>query len=259
MPKSPRLSWDSELYENKHSFVWEAASDLVKLLDPKPGQKILDLGCGPGHLTAKIADSGAQVTGIDSSGPMIAQARMNFPSLPFSVADARDMRFDEPFDAVFSNAVLHWIPEAKEVVSNVWHALKPSGKFVAEFGGKGNVKNIVDAMHVALGEQGINGREQSSPWYFPDVDEYKSLLGGLGFVVQGAWLFPRPTPLAGSDGLCNWMTMFAGSFLHNLSARQREAVIQSVERQLRSTVYREGCWVADYMRLRMVAVKISQA
>lgn len=258
MSKPPCPDWDAELYESKHGFVWEAGADLVSLLDPKVNEQILDLGCGTGQLTAKIAGSGAQVTGIDSSQPMVDQAKANYPSLRFLVVDALDMSFDEQFDAVFSNAVLHWIPEAHRVISRVWHVLKPSGRFVAELGGKGNVQNIVTAMHLALEQQGLNSAEELQPWYFPDAEEYRTLLEALGFDVQRVWLFPRPTPLLGSDGLRAWLEMFGRPFLQNLPRPKREAVVRSVERSLRPRLYREDHWIADYVRLRIFAVKATE-
>src|ERR1700758_742036 len=121
-------AWDSALYEDRHSFVWKKAGDLVELLDPKPAERILDLGCGTGHLTAKIAATGAEVTGLDSSTSMIAQARQNFPALKFALADARDFQFDEPFDAVFSNAALHWVHDAEAVIRCVAAALRSGGR-----------------------------------------------------------------------------------------------------------------------------------
>src|SRR5580700_8966364 len=139
-------TWDSSLYDDRHSFVWRAGASLVELLDPKPGERILDLGCGTGHLTAKIAEAGVEVTGLDSSTSMIAQARQNFPGLKFSLADARDFRFDRPFDAVFSNAALHWIHDAEAVVRSIAAALRPGGRFVLEMGVRGNIARIRKAI-----------------------------------------------------------------------------------------------------------------
>jgi trans-aconitate methyltransferase len=135
--------WDSSLYDDRHSFVWNKSGDLIDLLAPRAGERILDLGCGTGHLTAEIAARGAEVTGLDSSVSMIAQARQNYPKLKFVLADASEFRFEHPFDAVFSNAALHWMPNAGEVIECVERTLKARGRFVLEMGGKGNIARIV--------------------------------------------------------------------------------------------------------------------
>src|SRR5947209_1485354 len=134
--------WNAALYDVKHSFVWQHGAALLELLALQPGERILDLGCGTGHLTAQLAAAGADVVGIDRSAEMIAQARHSSPALRFDLADARDLVFDEPFDAVFSNAALHWIREPERVVSSIRRVLKPAGRFIAELGGKGNVQTI---------------------------------------------------------------------------------------------------------------------
>src|SRR2546423_15463085 len=139
MAEPPPRGWDPGLYDGKHAFVWQYGASLVELLQPRPGERILDLGCGTGHLTAQLAAAGANVLGIDSDAAMIEQARKAYPALHFEQRDARDFHFDEPFDAVFSNAVLHWIKEPERVIVCLRRALKPGGRFVAEFGGRGNV------------------------------------------------------------------------------------------------------------------------
>ncbi len=248
--------WDPLLHESKHSFVWEAASGLVELLAPQPKERVLDLGCGTGQLTAQIADAGAEVVGLDSAAAMIERARANYPALRLEVGDARNFHFDEPFDAVFSNAVLHWVPEAERVVACVWEALKPSGRFVAEFGGKGNVKKIVAALRKALVDIGALERAEENPWYYPSVAQYSAVLERQGFSVTYAHLFPRPTPLEGGDkGLRSWINMFDGGFLAGLSEQEVKEVVGSVEKQLHAHLYRHGRWVADYRRLRIVALR----
>jgi trans-aconitate 2-methyltransferase len=250
--------WNSGLYEGNHAFVWEYGASLLKLLDPQAGERILDLGCGTGQLTQKIAESGVFVQGIDSSLSMIAKARSNYPQLDFAVADARNFQVEQLFDAVFCNAVLHWIKEADAAIDCIEKALKPGGRFVAEFGGKGNVGAIVGAILSVLSEIGCESPESLNPWYFPSVGEYAGLLEKQGFEVGYAVLFDRPTPLAGGDaGMVNWIEMFAGCFFSGLSEEVRSHAIQQVERRLRSTQYRDGNWMADYRRIRVVAVKNS--
>lgn len=250
--------WNSALYEGSHAFVWQYGESLLELLVPKAGERILDLGCGTGQLTEKIAQSGTFVHGIDSSLSMISTARSNYPQLDFAVADARNFQVNEPLDAVFSNAVLHWIKEPDAVINCVAKALKPGGRFVAEFGGKGNVGAIVRALLSVLSEIGCEEPQALNPWYFPSIGEYAGLLEKQGFDVGYAVLFDRPTPLeGGSAGMANWIKMFAGGFLSGLSDDVRSHVIRTVEEHLRSVLYRDGNWNADYRRIRIVAVKKS--
>ncbi|MBW4501479.1 MAG: methyltransferase domain-containing protein [Scytonema hyalinum WJT4-NPBG1] len=248
--------WNAELYDSKHSFVSELATDLVELLSPKPGEYILDLGCGTGHLTHKIASKGAEVIGIDSASTMIEQASQNYPPIDFSVIDARKLPFTEKFDAIFSNAVLHWIKEPEEVVIGINRALKPGGRFVAEFGGKGNVQAIVTAIYHALQKAGYPADAALSPWYFPSIGEYGSLLEKHGLQLTFATLFERPTPLEdGEQGMQNWLKMFANSFFNGLSVDAQMSTLTDIENQLRPTLYKNGTWFADYKRIRVIAIK----
>lgn len=245
--------WNPALYDSKHNYVTQYGEDLLSLLDAKPGERILDLGCGTGHLTAKIADSGAAVIGLDSSASMVEQAQAAYPNIEFIVGDARHFHFDHPFDAVFSNAALHWIPEAEAVVHAIWNALKPGGRFVAEFGGKTNVRQIMEGVRAALESTGYPPPSQF--WYFPSIGEYAALLEKQGFRVVYAIHFDRPTPLEGQDGMRNWLAMFGNGLLAYVSEETKDAVIETAERHLRKTLYREGIWYADYVRLRIVAVR----
>jgi len=243
--------WDTSTYDEAHSFVYEYGQDVVELLDPKAGERILDLGCGTGHLTAQIAESGATVVGIDQSAEMVDAAREQYPDCEFVCADAREFTVDEPFDAVFSNAALHWIPEQHAVLDSVVDALRPGGRFVAELGGHGNIAAIVSATHAELAARGY---ETPMPWYFPTIGEYASRLESHGFDVQYARLFDRPTELDGDDGLATWMEGFGDSLLAGLSEADQQAVIDGVENQLRGEFFVDGSWIADYCRLRVVAV-----
>ena len=246
-------NWQATLYESKHSFVWQDAGDLLKLLAPKLGEHILDLGCGTGQLTEQISRSGATVMGIDSSQNMVEKAKQNYPDLRFNVADARSFRVDRTFDVVFSNATLHWIPEADAVIDRIYQSLKAGGRFVAEFGGKGNVRAITTALSQALRDIGIT---QNHPWYFPSIGEYATKLEKHGLDVTYAALIPRPTPLAdGEAALGNWIEMFCDRFFTGITEEEKTQVIREVEKQLRPTLYQEGIWIADYWRIRVVAVK----
>jgi trans-aconitate methyltransferase len=245
--------WDAGLYNERHAYVWRHGASLVELLAPRPGERILDLGCGTGHLTAAIANTGVPVVGLDQSQEMLAQARSSYPQLEFVEGDARTFSFAEPFDAIFSNAVLHWVKEPGAVVRCVRDALKPGGRFVAEFGGQGNVRAIEDALQVAAGRAGV---PLGVPlWYFPSVGEYATLLEGAGLEVRLAALLDRPTPLEGDSGLRDWVRMFGGSVLRAVHAERREEFLRAVEEAARPVLYRDGTWTADYRRLRVVAVR----
>ncbi len=252
----PNNNWNTALYQDKHAFVWQYGEDLLKLLNPQPGESILDLGCGTGQLTAKIAQAGAEVWGIDHATEMIEKARQNYPHLHFDVADATNFQVEQPLDAVFSNAVLHWVKQADLAIASIYQALKPGGRFVAEFGGKGNVQAIVSALYGAITAIAIPEPQTRNPWYYPSIAEYATLLEKQGFEVIYANLYPRPTVLADKEaGLANWIKMFASTFFVGMSAEQQAQVIQHVEENLRPTLYQEGNWTADYRRIRIVAIK----
>jgi trans-aconitate 2-methyltransferase len=247
--------WNSTLYEGKHSFVWEYGEDLLQLLLPQPGERILDVGCGTGQLTAKISHTGAVVVGIDADANMIATAKSNYPLIEFSVTDVRKFCTDTPFDAVFSNAALHWIPQADVVIKQIYQALKPKGRFVAEFGGRGNVSAVQQAIYTVLTEMG-QSPQQLNPWYFPSIGEYTCCLEKQGFDVTYAHLFDRPTPLTdGEQGMENWVRMFGSCFFAGMSPEQINYAIPAIENLLKPTLYNNGNWIADYRRIRVVAVK----
>jgi len=250
------ITWDAKLYDDKHSFVWEKGKGVVELLAPKPGERILDLGCGTGHLTAEIAATGANVIGIDRSPEMISQARRQFPNLKFEVADARHLDFERQFDAVFSNAVLHWIVEPELVVRSVARALGPAGRFVAEFGGKQNVSRLLGAVNRAYAKFGIESGLADNTWYYPSVAEYSSLLEREGLEVRDAKLFDRPTRLEdGEKGLEAWIRMFLKFALDRLPTERQQEFLREIERQARPELFRNGNWELDYRRLRIAAWK----
>ena len=233
------MRWDTANYEGQHSFVWRYGADLLPLLDAKAGERILDIGCGTGQLTSKIAESGATVVGLDSSPDMIAQARQNYPGIRFLLADAANFTVDEPFDAVFSNAALHWVHDAEGAVRSIAAALKTGGRFVAEFGGKGNVGALLAAARTILGRD-------LNPWYFPSAGEYATLLERHGFEIRYASLFDRPTELEDPErGLRDWIAMFGGAEMKGIERELEEAV--------RPQLFRDGRWWMDYRRLRVVA------
>jgi trans-aconitate methyltransferase len=250
-------SWDSSLYDDRHSYVWRAGESLTELLRPQAGERILDLGCGTGHLTAKLSEGGATVTGLDSSMSMVAQARQNFPGLKFVLADARDFRFEAPFDAVFSNAALHWIHDAEAVLRCVHAALRPGGRFVLEMGARGNVGRIRQALEEVLAG---TGRTPQCPWFYPSTGEYATLLEKCGFEVRVAQTFDRWTKLEHPErGLREWIEMFAGAYFEGIPAGEREPLLREMEARLRPALYCDGAWFADYRRLRVEAVRAGSA
>ena len=249
--------WDPNRYEKGHSFVWKYGEELVDLLAPKAGEHILDIGCGTGHLTAKIASFGAAVTGIDSSPDMIAQARAHYPALRFEVADAQHFTGAEPYDAVFSNAALHWMKNAEGVATTIENALRPGGRFVAELGGKGNVRSIMVAGNAAFREVTGPARDGSfDPYYFPSVGEYSTLLEKHHLEVTCAALFDRPTPLEpGVGAFRDWVGMFLNGILQSIPAGSRAGFVDSLEKGLYPQLFHDGRWVLDYRRLRITAAK----
>jgi trans-aconitate methyltransferase len=256
-PMAPVPHWDAKLYDSHHSFVSNLAVDLLELLDPRAGEHILDLGCGTGHLSYKITNTGAEVIGIDKASTQIKRANQNYPNLNFGVADGSNLVWTEQFDAVFSNAVLHWIQQPEKVIAGVWRALKPGGRFVAEFGGKGNVDTIITAIYAALDAAGYPENKTLNPWYFPSISEYGTLLEATGFQLKLATLMERPTPLNEAEkGLRHWLRMFAGNFFQGIPASEQLHIITDIETHLRPKLFKNGTWIADYKRIRIVATKI---
>jgi trans-aconitate methyltransferase len=254
MTEPPENEWDAGAYDSGHSFVYEAAADLVDCLEPSPDEQVLDLGCGTGQLTWQIADSGATTVGTDSTPDMIARAREAHPDLPFVRADARALPFGRSFDAVFSNAVLHWVDadEQDNVIREVRSVLDPGGRFVTELGGTDNVARVFEGVRAALADRGV---EAENPWYFPSPAAYATRLERGGFEVRSVRLFDRPIPLdGGDDGLRNWLELFGDRFFSGFTPAERDRVIEDIEARLRDDLYDDGVWTADYRRLRFVAV-----
>lgn len=249
-------TWNAELYQSSHAFVWQFGRDLLTMLLPKAGERILDVGCGTGQLTADIAKAGAEVIGLDKSAAMIATARANFPHLRFEVADIAATNYDNEFDAVFSNAALHWVRDQERAIAAIARALKPGGRLVFEMGGRGNVQQIWNATRQALSDMGVKEPEKLSPWFYPSIGEYAPMLESRGLAVTFAVLFDRPTPLEGGElGLRNWLEMFAMFASNALSPEQREELIRRVEAWARPALFNDGEWTVDYRRLRMITVK----
>jgi len=256
MSQPTDAAWDATRYDHQHAYITRYGLEVVELLSPRTGERVLDVGCGTGHLTAEIAARGAEVTGIDASAEMIAEARRHHPGLAFEVADAASYRTDRPFDAVFSSAALHWMKPPEAVAAAIGGALRPGGRLVAEMGGRGNVLAFRTAIAAARAAAGLPGDPERHIWFFPGVEEYTELLARHGLAVTEAALFDRPTPIdGGRDGLRNWLEMFAGSFFADVDAETRPRIYEDVERRLEPERFRDGAWNADYVRLRFTAVR----
>lgn len=242
-------SWSAERYRTHAGFVPALGSEVLDLLAPQPGERILDLGCGDGVLTEALVAAGAEVIGVDASADMVAAARDR--GIDARIADGTALDFDGGFDAVFSNAALHWMTDSDAVISGVRKALKPKGRFVGEFGGAGNVAAITVALLAVLGRRGIDA-EAANPWYFPTPDAYRRRLERRGFKVGFIELFPRPTPLPGE--MSGWLDTLAAPFLAALSPDERTAARDEAVALLRPALCdEEGRWTADYVRLRFAA------
>jgi SAM-dependent methyltransferase len=250
-------TWNSDLYQSSHSYVWQYGRDLLALLDAKPSERILDVGCGTGQLTAEVAERGAEVVGVDASPDMIAGARKNHPDLRFEVADATSLPFAESFDAVLSNAALHWVRDQSAAIASISKALKPGGRFVFEMGGRGNLHDALEAGCAALRSLGVAAPEGRIPWYFPTIGQYAALLESRGFELRFAALFDRPTALTDSEnGLASWIKMFGNFALSGVPVERHVELIRQWEQFGRAKLYRDGEWTIDYRRLRMVAIKL---
>ncbi len=242
--------WDPARYATEAAFVATLGAPLIDLLAPQAGERILDLGCGDGALTARLAASGCQVVGIDSSAEQIAAACAR--GLDAHVVDAQALAFDAGFDGVFSNAALHWMPRQDRVLAGAYRALRPGGRFVGELGAHGNVAHIVAALVDELAALQIDGRPLS-PWTFPTAETFGELLRAQGFAISTLAVFERPTPFA--RDLSDWLTLMAQSYVNAAPAAARPDLLARVTTRLRPVLYRDGQWALDYVRLRFVATR----
>lgn len=242
-------AWSATAYDKNARFVSDLAGEVVAWLDPKPGERVLDLGCGDGALTEKLVSLGLVVEGIDLSEDLLEAAKAR--GLNVRYGDATTFTLDTPVDAVFSNAVLHWVRDPIAAIRRIRAALKPGGRFVAEFGGHGNVAAIVTALRAAARMHG--GDELlAAPWYYPTDREYRALLESEGFKVERIGLFPRPTPLP--TGVEGWLQTFRKPFFDQFPEDKRVEVIATIVDLLRPVLADQaGRWSADYVRLRVRA------
>ncbi|SEN52775.1 Trans-aconitate methyltransferase [Paenibacillus sp. OK076] len=235
-------------------FLSNLGVDILSLLQPQTGERILDIGSGNGDLTAKIAAAGAIPTGIDLSERMVSLAQQKYPDLNVQVKDASQYRTNIPFDAVFSHAAIHWINNPAATTRSIWLALREGGRFVAEFAGSGNVSILTTAMKQVLEEHGYTWAGRN-PWYHPSLGEYATLLEQNGFRVTFAQYFDKPAPLKEEEGLRNWLDSFTDYFFKDVSSADMESIYQAILTEVKPHFEREGQWFLDTTRLRIVAIK----
>lgn len=249
------IDWDAREYLRDFSFVPRYGEDVLNLLDTHAGERVIDLGCGNGMLTKRLAEMGLDVTGIDASEDMLGIARSSYPELTFVKSDALDFTVKEPVDAVFSNAVFHWIDKDRQplLLGRINRALKPGGELVCEFGGKGCAATVHEALRRSFRKRGL---EYAFSFYFPTIGEYATLLEQAGFKVVYAVLFDRPTACQnGECGLRSWIRMFDKQPFRAVDANTENEILSEVERELNSILFKNGIWYIDYVRIRLKAIK----
>jgi SAM-dependent methyltransferase len=246
---SPEQTWDPQRYARNARFVADLGLPVLALLDPRPGERVLDLGCGDGALSLHLVEAGCAVVAVDASPEQVEAARAR--GLDARVTDGQALGFSRRFDAVFTNAALHWMTRPDAVIAGVREALVPGGRFVGEFGGHGCVARIVGALDAALARRGLDSGAVER-WYFPTGEEYRARLERGGFVPRSVELIPRPTPLPGD--IADWLETFAERWLDRVPKSERSALVAEVREALRPPLLDPGGgWVADYVRLRFSA------
>lgn len=250
----PNISWDAADYKENFSFVPAYGEAVVSLITKQPGSRVIDLGCGNGSLTDKIAHRGYLVTGIDDSEEMLRLAQKEHPGLNFIRGNAVTFHLKEQADVIFSNAVFHWIDEKDQqaMLSNIYRNLKPGGELVCEFGGFGCAEAVHGTLEQCFSERGLAYRRV---FYFPTIGMYAPMLEKAGFKIEYAALFDRPTPQNGTDGLANWIRMFVKKPFEGIGESLQEEIISDAVSRLRDRLYQNGCWIVDYVRIQFRATR----
>jgi 2-isopropylmalate synthase len=244
-------NWNTNQYKNHASFVSDMAEDLVEVLNPKKDETILDLGCGDGTLALKIKQKCQNIIAVDLNNKMVEKTKSL--GIEAYVMSATNLEFENKFDAVFSNAVLHWVKQSKSAIQNINKVLKPNGRFITEFGGYKNINRIVQAIQEVFNQNKDYG-VFNNPWYFPTTQEYKNILEQNGFEVKSINLTTRPTSV---DDISNWLNIFANGIISHLNKEQKEIFLLEVKRILENKLYsKEQGWILDYVRIRVEAKKI---
>ena len=240
-------TWDAADYAANARFVSDLGQPVLDLLAPRAGERILDVGCGDGALTEKLVQAGAKVVGVDPAPDLVAAAGAR--GIDARLIDAQALPFEREFDAVFTNAVLHWIPDLDAALRGIHRALKAGGRFVGECGGHGNVAAVSTALQAVALRHGVRAQ---LPWRYPTPDDFTARLISAGFRPVSVELIPRPTPLA--SGMAAWLRTFAGPVFEQLPSDARESALDETVDLLRwSLCDQEGRWTADYVRLRFAA------
>lgn len=245
-------AWNPQLYASNAAFVPALGAPVLDLLAPQAGERVLDLGCGDGVLTAKLVAAGCEVVGVDADPAMVAAAQAK--GLDARLGDARTLDFAREFDAVFTNAALHWVGEPERVTAGVARALKPGGRYVGEFGGFANIAAIRTALRSVLAAHGFSVLPTETS-YYPRAEAFRAVLAAGGFAVRSCAIIPRPTPLP-ATGMAGWLETFRGGFIDaaGVPADARGAVIAETVDLLRPALCDEaGNWIADYVRIRFAA------
>jgi trans-aconitate methyltransferase len=244
-------SWSPQLYEKNARFVSHLADEIVKMLDPRRGERILDIGCGDGYLTEKLASYGAELVGVDYSETLVDAARQR--GVDARHGNGEELKFENEFDGAFSNAAMHWMLRADATAAGVFRALKRGGRFVGEFAGAGNAKIIRREIHAALERRGIDAGT-IDPWYLPEEDEYRRVLSDAGFDVKYLKLFDRPVWI--DYPLAQWIQTFGSPYIKALkNGDENEFLTEVSDRSRKELLQGDGKWKIDYTRIRFMAVK----
>ena len=249
------IKWNAQNYKDSFQFVPQYGEDVISLLTVQKGSRVIDLGCGNGTLTKKLADHGYDVVGIDASNDMIALAEKEYTDLPFLQGDALSFQLKEKADAIFSNAVFHWIDEQdqEKMIDNIAKQLREGGELVCEFGGYGCGEAVHSELEKCFAERGLI---YPRTFYFPTVGEYAPLLEKYGLRVEFAILFDRPTIQKSEHGVIDWINMFVTKPFEGMDRNIKNDILQETENDLRDRLFSDGKWYIDYVRIRIRARKV---